>query len=162
MRLHLRQAPAQVRAVPLEPGEHRVAWALTPAGEAVVATGAGLHLPGRGLLAWTSVERAVWRRPVLAVREVAEVEGDGAAYDVELVGDGDLPEVVRARVTASVVWTSHSRLQPAGGVRVVGRRQPGLEVLAWQLVYDRGTDLQDPLVRAQAEQVLLTARRTVG
>ena len=48
------------------------------------------------------------------------------------------------------------------GVRVVGRRRPGQDLLDWQLVYDAGTDLDDPLVRVQADELLLTARRTVG
>ncbi len=160
--LRRRTVPEPVRAVTLGPGDRRVAWALTPDGAPVVAAELGLYLPGRERLDWSDVEKAVWSRPVLTVTEVAEVEGSGAAYDVELSGDGDLPEAVRARVTASVAWSSHTRLAAAGGVRVVGRRLPGREVLSWQLVYDRDSDLGDPLVRAQAEQVLLAARRTVG
>ena len=65
-------------------------------------------------------------------------------------------------VTGSVGWSSHYRLRPSGGVRVVGRRRPGQDLLDWQLVYDAGTDLADPEVQAQAEELLLTARRTVG
>lgn len=160
--LRRRPVPEAVKEVALEPGDHRVAWALTPLGAPVVATELGLYLPGRPRLDWTSVEKALWRRPVLTLTELADIEGTGSAHDVELAGDGDLPEAVRARVSGSVAWSSHTRLRPAGGVRVVGRRQPGLEVLAWQLVYDRGTDLDNPLVREQAERVLLAARRTVG
>lgn len=160
--LRRRPVPAVVRDVALDPGDRRVAWALTPDGAPVVATELGLHLPGRDRLDWAAVEKAVWRRPVLTVTEVAEVEGAGAAYDVELAGDADLPEAVRTRVTASVAWSSHTRLHPSGGVRVVGRRRPGAEVLSWQLVYDRGTDPDDPLVREQAESLLLASRRTVG
>jgi hypothetical protein len=65
-------------------------------------------------------------------------------------------------VSGSVGWSSHYRLRPRGGVRVVGRRRPGQDLLDWQLVYDAGTDLDDPLVRAQADELLLSARRTVG
>jgi hypothetical protein len=83
---------------------------------------------------------------------------------VELTDDdGDVPEIVRARVSASVAWSSHSRLSPAGGVRVVARRRVDRDdSFEWQLVYDRGTDPQDPGVQAQAEQVLQAARRTMG
>jgi hypothetical protein len=77
-------------------------------------------------------------------------------------GDDRLVDVVRAGVTTSVAWSTHVRLQPAGGVRVVGRRRPGRETFDWQLVYDPGTDLDDPVVRAQAEQAALRAQRTVG
>lgn len=162
MRLRRRPLPDAVRALALLPGERRVAWALTPAGEPVVATDLALHLPDGERVAWPDVERASWQRPALQVLEVAEVAGTGRPHLVELDGDTDLADVVRTRVTGSVAWSSHSRLSPAGGVRVVGRRRPGLEVLDWQLVYDPGTDTADPLVRAQAEQLLLGAQRSVG
>lgn len=157
-----RRVPDAVRAVELEPGERRVAWALTAAGEPVVATDRGLVPPGRPRLDWTDVERAGWKRPDLTVSRVAPVEGGGEQVVLRLEDEGDLPDVVRARVTGSVVWTSHTKLQPAGGVRVVGRRRVGSDDLEWQLVYDRGTDPEDPSVRAQAEQLLTSARRTIG
>lgn len=154
--------PEAVAAVALEPGDRRLAWALTTAGEPVVATERGLVLPGRPRLDWGKVERAGWQRPRLVVVEVAEVEGTGPTVELELAGDSTLPEVVHARVTGSVAWSTHARLHPSGGVRVVGRRSPGLEVLDWQLVFDRDTDLDDPTVREQARQLLEGARRTIG
>ena len=162
--LRRRTTPEAVKALDLRPGERRVAWALTPDGAAVVATSVGLRLPGRPLLEWEQVERATFAKPVLTVVELAEVEGAGARHDValDLEHDTDLPETVRARVAASVAWSSHTRLRPTGGVRIVGRRRPGLEVLDWQLVFDRDTDPHDPDVRAQAEQHLDAARRTIG
>jgi hypothetical protein len=163
--LRRRTTPEVVRAVALEPGERRVAWALTTAGEPVVATDRGLRLPGRPVLEWEQIERASFARPVLTVLELAEVEGTGARHAVELdLADEqtDLPATVRARVAASVAWSSHTRLAPAGGVRIVGRRRRGLEVLDWQLVFDQGTDPHDPQLRAQAEQHLAAARRTIG
>lgn len=163
-----RPVPDVVRAVPLEPGDRRVAWTLTVDGDALVASENGLQLPGRDRLArhrleWADVERAVWRRPVLTVTEVAAVAGSGAAHTVTLAEeDGDVPAVVQAKVTSSVAWSSHVRLQPSGGVRVVGRRRPGRDLLEWQLIYDADTDPADPSLRAQAEHVLAGARRTVG
>ena len=163
--LRRRTTPEAVKAVALDRGERRVAWAMTTDGQPVVATDVGLRLPGRPVLAWDRIERASFSRPVLTVLELAEVEGTGTAHHVDLDLDGDvtdLPETVRTRVSASVAWSSHTRLAPAGGVRIVGRRRPGLEVLDWQLVFDRGTDPNDPQLRAQAEQYLDAARRTVG
>ncbi|MCU1674052.1 MAG: hypothetical protein JWN77_2165 [Frankiales bacterium] len=159
-----RTLPDAVQAVPLERGERRVAWAVTADAQPVVATNLGVHLPGRGRIDWEEVERATFSKPVLTVLELAEVEGSGARHEVELdlSQDTDLPETVRARVAASVAWSSHTRLVPAGGVRIVGRRRPGLEVLDWQLVFDRDTDPNDPALRAQAERQLEAARRTVG
>ena len=162
MRLRRRPVPDVVRAVALEAGERRTAWALTASGEPVVATDRALHLPDGQRLAWPDVERASWRRPLLQVREVAPVTGAGRLHVLELSGEDELAEVVHARVTASVAWSSHYRLAPTGGVRVVGRRRAGRDGLDWQLVYDEGTETGDPLVRAQAEQLLDSARRSIG
>ena len=157
-----RAVPPEVRALALEPGERRLGWASTVDGTVVVATDHGLHLPGRDPLPWGQVARASWRPPVLEVTKVAEVHGTGPVTTMRLDDEGDLPQVVQAQVDASIVWSSHTRLAPGGGVRVVGRRAPGLEVFAWQLVYDQGTDLDDPLVRAQADALLQSARRSIG
>lgn len=152
-----------VRAVALEAGDRRVAWALTDDQQPVVATERGLVLPGRERVDWADIERAGWQRPVLTVVESAEVAGTGRTTAVRLrEDDGGVPDVVHAGVTSSVAWSTHVRLIPAGGVRVVGRRRHGRDVFDWQLVYDPGTDLADPAVRAQAEQVALRARRSVG
>jgi len=156
--------PDAVRAVQLPTGERRVAWALTPTGEAVVASTAGLRLPGGAVLGWDGIERAVWQKPVLRLIELTELEGSGRRHEVslDLDYDTDLPEAVRSRVSASVAWSSHVKLRPDGGVRIVGRRRPGKEVLDWQLVFDSGTDPHDPALRTQAEEHLLAARRTIG
>lgn len=152
-----------MRAVRVQPGDRRVAWTLTTDGQPVVATEQGLVLPGRERVDWADVERVGWQRPVLTVVESAEVAGSGRTTTVMLQEpDGGVPAVVHSGVTSSVGWTTHIRLQPAGGARVVGRRRPGHEHLVWQVVYDPGTDLGDPQVRAQAEAVVLRARRTVG
>lgn len=157
-----RAVPEAVTALALPPGDRRLAFALTAGGEPVVATTSGLLLPGRPLLLWRRVEKAVWARPVLRVREVAEIAGTGPEHVLDLVDEGDLAEVVRDRVTSSVAWATTARILPEGGVRVVGRRVPDAEDLEWQLVFDPGTDPGDPLVRAQAEHALSSARRAIG
>ena len=151
-----------MKAVVLEPGERRLAWALTPSGEPVVATDVGLRLPGGARLDWPDVEKATWQRPVLDVVQVADVSGTGTRWRLQLEQEGDLPDAVRSAVTASVAWSTHARLRPSGGVRLVGRRRPGLETLDWQLVYDRGTDLDDRAVHEQARELLDDARRSIG
>ena len=160
--LRRRRVPEAVRSVRLEPGERRTAWGITTAGDPLVATDLGLHLPGSGRIAWHDVERVVWRRPVLTVSRVALVDGSGERWQLELAEEAGLADVVRSSVITSVAWTRHLRLQPAGGVRVVGRRRPGRDALDWQLVYDADTDPQDPALRAQAEAALQEARRTIG
>lgn len=158
-----RRLPESVRAVVLQPGERRAGWAVTAQGDPVVATDLGLRLPGsEDRLDWTEVEKATWKRPLLEVVEVAEVAGTGRRWRFELSDEGDLPDVVRSHVSASVAWTSHVPLSPSGGVRIVGRRRAGAELLDWQLVFDPGTDPGDPLVREQAHAVLADAKRTIG
>jgi hypothetical protein len=153
-----------VKAVALGPGERRVAWATTPDGQPVVASTRALYLPDGTTLGWDEIERAHWEQPVLWVIELTEREGSGQRHEVvlDLAHDTDLPQEVRIRVSASFAWSSHVKLQPAGGVRIVGRRRDGMEVLDWQLVFDRDTDAADPALRAQAEQALAAARRTIG
>jgi hypothetical protein len=154
--------PDAIKAVALPDHQRRLAWALTEAGEPVVAGDRDLVLPGGGALAWTDIERVSWKRPDLLVVEASEVEGSGAHHRLRLAGDGDLPGVVYDRVSGSVAFQTHEKLAPGGGVRLVGRRQPGRDDLRWQLVFDPGTDTSDPLVRAHAEQRLEAARRTIG
>ena len=154
--------PEAVVAVRLDAGERRLGWGLTTTGDAVLATSAGLRLPGEPVLPWADVERASWRRPVLTVTRVAPVDGTGARWPLELADEGDLPDVVRTQVTASVAWSNHVRLTPAGGVRLVGRRRPGQDLLDWQLVFDAGTDPDDPQLQAQAQALVEDARRTIG
>lgn len=157
-----RPVPDPVRGVALDPGERRLAWGVTTSGEAVLATDVGLRLPDGQRLAWADVERATWRRPALAVVQVSPVDGAGPRWELELADERDLADVVRTQVTASIAWSDHVRLRPAGGVRVVGRRRPGRELLDWQLVFDAGTDPDDPELRAQAEAVVLDVRRRIG
>jgi hypothetical protein len=163
-----RPVPDAVRALALPPGERRLGWALTRDGDPVVATAASLLLPGRDPLPWSAVERAGWQRPVMTVVEVAPgaapVSGTGRTTVLHLDDDAEagLVDAVHAGVTSSVAWSTHVRFRPAGGARVVGRRRAGEDVLDWQVVYDAGTDVHDPQVRAQAQAVVERSRRSIG
>lgn len=160
--LRRRSVPDSVRAVLLDPADRRVGWAVTEAGQPVVATELGLHLPGRGLLPWHRIAKATWQRPVLTVVEIAEVDGDGATTRLQLAEEAGLPEIVNARVSDSVAWTQHVRVPAVGGMRIVGRRRRGVDTLEWQVVFDAGTDPGDPAVRAKADQMVAEASRVIG
>ena len=159
MRLVRPAVPDAVRA--LRTDERRLAWGLTPDGTPLVATATGLHA-GTTVLPWTQVEKVLWQPPLLTLVETAEVEGTGAQHTWELAEDARLAETVRARVTSSIGWSDRRTLAPEGAVRLVGRRVPGQELLQWQLVFESGTDPHDPLLRAQAEAMVLDLRRTLG
>jgi hypothetical protein len=152
-----RTVPAAVRAVP----ERRLAWGVTDDGTALVAAPTSLYV-GEQPLPWTSVERVSWQPPVLTITEVAEVEGTGASHSWTLVEEARLAEIVRERVTASIAWSDVRSLQPAGSVRLVGRRMPGQELLEWQTVWRAGTNPADPLLRAQVDAFLDGLRRSIG
>jgi hypothetical protein len=156
--------PDAVKAIALGPGERRVAWAITPDEQPVVASTRALYLPDGTTLAWDAIERVHWEKTTLHLIELTEHEGSGRRHQVtlDLDHDTDLPEEVRTRVSASFAWSSHVKLRPAGGVRIVGRRRAGMEVVDWQLVFDRDTDPLNPALRAQAVEHLAAARRTIG
>lgn len=166
LRFGRRAVPAEVTGIALEPGERRQAWALLRTGGAAVATDLGLRLPGRERIDWSDVERVSWQPPVLAVHLLSgspvSVEGAGEWLPLELPEAGELPDAVRTAVTASIGWSAHYRLHPAGAVRLVGRRRRGRELLDWQVVYDRDTDPHARGLTEQVEALLGDARRTIG
>ena len=64
-------------------------------------------------------------------------------------------ELVRERVTASVVLVRHAPVVGRRGVRVIARRAPaGDGELSWIYEYDAGIDPDDPTVRLAAESHL--------
>jgi hypothetical protein len=131
---------------------------LAVAGE-VVATSWGLWLPGRDdRLGWHLVSRATWQGGVLVVVEATEEQVPGGAVLLadlapvrfRLVEPGRLPEVVRARVEASIRSRHHRDLDP-GGAWFVQRKVPGRDGIVLQVRPDPGTDAD--LVRALAVDV---------
>lgn len=162
--------PAEHRP-PLERDERMLAWAeVADGGGVVVVSNLGLWLPGRGhRLGWHEIHKVVWSGRELAVTpaELIDERGDyrvvaDCPVETYLVLDpGDVPEQVRSRVTRSVVHTTHHVL-PAGGVRVVARRVPGVDGLTWTVRYDPGTARDDPKVVAETALLVAHARSGPG
>ena len=74
-----------------------------------------------------------------------------------------LLELVRERVTASVLLVRHVPVDGRRGVRVIARRAPaGDRGLRWIYEYDAGIDPDDPAVRLAAETALAAAQDEVG
>jgi hypothetical protein len=156
-----RRVPEAVAAVQLEPGERRSAWGLTPGGEPVVATDRGLRLPGAPRLRLARRREGTWARPGAHRRPRRADRRHGGAPHVQLEDEGRLPDAVRSAVTGSVGWVQPLPPAPAAGCASSAAAARS-DLLDWRCVRRPDTDLDDPLVRAQADELLLSARRTVG
>lgn len=148
-------------AVP--PGERLLAWADTADGP-VGGTRDALYLPDGTRLPWEEVEAVDWDRDesVLVVSEVGSWGEVRREHRLAIDEPGRLLELVRERVTASIVLQRHVPVAAGRGLRVIGRRAPrGDRPIAWVYEFDEGVDPDDPDVRAAAERALVAARAEV-
>jgi hypothetical protein len=165
-------------------GERLLAWAPLVGGGWVAGTRDALYLPGGhlpgghlpggphpvGRVPWEQVQAADWDREEGRLR-VSEVGTwgrprpqhvldvpDSAAKDADR-----LLQLIRERVTASVLLSRHVPVTGRRGLRVIARRAPsGHSEVEWLFKYDEGLDPDDPFVRAAAETALAAARSDVG
>ncbi|SOD74690.1 hypothetical protein SAMN05892883_3880 [Jatrophihabitans sp. GAS493] len=148
--------PAEMLAR-LEKDERVVSWAPVVGVEeptAVVATPRGLWWPepdGPRLIGWHLVSKAVWRDSRLIVTEAELVDDlllvDRPPVSLTLAEPKDLPEKVRQRVEASVVYSETASVED-GSVRFVGRRVPGQDGLSWWARLEGGATDNPPLREA--------------
>jgi len=150
--------------VDVAPGERVLAWTEATTGEVLAGTREALYLGGTRL-AWEDVEAADWDRETEVFRVVevgtwGEVRGE---HRFAIGEPGRLLELVRERVTASVLLVRHVPLEGRRGLRVIARRSPtGDRGVRWLYEYDAGIDPGDPVVRLAAENALADARSEVG
>jgi hypothetical protein len=154
--------------VGVHPGERALAWAPVDDGGWVLGTRDALYLPATRL-PWEQVEAAAWDRDDhrLRVSEVGtwgEPRVEHAHTLAESGRDADrLLQLVRERVTASVVISRHVPIDGRRGVRVVARRAPsGRSPVHWVYEYDAGVDPDDPFVQTAAAEALDAARDDLG
>jgi len=134
----------------------------------VAGTREALYLP-EARVPWEQVEAADWDKDLERLR-VSEVGhwGEQRVEHVHTVSETGpeadrLLQLVRERVTASVLLVRHVPVIGRRGVRVVARRAPGGgSPVSWFYEYDAGIDPDDPVVRAAAESALDLARSDVG
>jgi hypothetical protein len=163
-RLRTRLPTDVASALDLHPGERALAWANGPSGEWYVGTDLAIHLPaqhGYRRLGWEDVERAEWHHDSdkLAIVEVADWGEPERTTVVEVTEPGRLLELLRERVTKSVVCTVYSRVRGKAGLSVVGRRSPsGRGPTTWSYVLSVGLDPADPQVEEVAARALADAR----
>jgi hypothetical protein len=130
--------------------------AATPLSEGtwVAATEDALIGPG-WRIQWVDVAHAQWidEERVLVLDPVP---GTFEARRVLLADPGQLPETVHERVMASIVVSRRVAVR-SGFVRLVGRHDASGELL-WQVVPDRGVDMQDSDVRRVVDAALTQLR----
>jgi hypothetical protein len=164
MRIGRRERPP----VELAAGESALAWAVVDGGGWVVGTRDALYVPA-GRVPWEQVEAADWDDELerLRVTEVGTFGEPRPQHLLTLATKGAdthrLLQLVRERVTASVLLSRHVPVVGHKGVRVIARRAPaGRSPVLWFYEYDAGIDPDDPVVRAAAETALDAARSDVG
>ena len=141
-------------------GEKVLAHAASPDG-AVAGTRLALYLPGGRRIPWEQVEAADWdlESETLRVSEVGVWGEVRPSYSVALEEPARLLQLVRERVTASVVLQRHVAIRGKRGVRVIARRAPSASgPISWLFEYDEGIDPADPFVEHAAQEALAAAR----
>ena len=114
---------------------------------------------------WERVEAADWDRDeaVFRLSLVGSWGEEKVVHTSALTEPGRLLELVRERVTASIVLQRHIALAGRRGVRVIGRRPPrGTGEIEWFFEYDEGIDPADPAIREASASALAAARADVG
>lgn len=114
---------------------------------------------------WEEVQAVDWDQDSSTLR-VSEVGSWGQVrpdHHFTLEAPGLLLELVRERVTASVILQRHVPIAGKRGVRVIARRAPsGHQPVQWIYEYDEGVDPADPAVQAAAAEALEIAQADVG
>ncbi|CAA9410606.1 MAG: hypothetical protein AVDCRST_MAG60-2636 [uncultured Nocardioides sp.] len=145
-------------------GERVLAACESVDGVVLAGTRDALYL-GSIRIPWEQVGAADWdnESDVFRVSLVGSWGDDKVVHSFGLTEPGRLLELVRERVTASVVLQRHVPLSSRRGLRVIGRRPPrGDAGIEWFFEYDEGVDPADPAVRDASAAALAAARADVG
>jgi hypothetical protein len=150
--------------VEVSAGEKVLAWASTETG-AVAGTRSALYLPDGVRIPWEQVEAADWDldSETLRVTEVGTWGEPRPVHSLVLSEPSRLLQLVRERVTASVLLQRHVPIRGRLGVRIIARRATtGARDLTWLFDYDEGIDPDDPFVEHAAQEALTAARSELG
>lgn len=117
-------------------------------------------------LGWERVDSARWDRDsdTLTVTAAVPVAAAPQVWHLRLPRHASVIDVIRERVTATVVTSRRFPVQGNRAVRVVGRRPPteSGSALKWSVSLDSGIDVTDPQVKARIDDAVRTARADVG
>ncbi|MDO9380664.1 MAG: hypothetical protein Q7T56_17600 [Nocardioidaceae bacterium] len=151
-----------------EPGERALAAARDEAGSWLVGTDRALHRPVDDrweVHRWESLEGATWDREdgELTVVEVADFGEPEPRHVHRIESPGRLLELVRERITASILVRRPVPVRPGAGLTVVVRRSPTRTGEAsFSFVLDPGLDPVDADVLAAVDRGRAEARDELG
>jgi hypothetical protein len=108
-------------------------------------------------IAWTQIAKATWEEPWLEV-----TTNHNVLTKLYLDPCGEVPPMVRDRVTASVLFRETLTLDTGGSVTAIGRREPNSTEISWLLEFHGDLDPGDPITSASADRALAQLRNTLG
>ena len=141
-------------------------WLVATRAALFVVSAAQSSSPVGTRIPWEQVEGADWDREGsrLRVTEVGRYGEPRPSYVFTLpeAEPSSLLQLIRERVTASVVLQRGQLIDGKRGLKVVGRRSPSGGPITWMHEYDEGVDPADPRVAEAADALLQQARADVG
>ena len=114
---------------------------------------------------WEQVEDAAWDKDAsrLTVTEIGSYGEQRPAYSFDMDDPALLLQLVRERVTASIVLQRRVVVHGKQGLLVIARRPPsGRGAVTWAYELDAGLDPDDPVVRDLAQGGLRAAAEELG
>ena len=126
----------------------------------VIATDRGIYFAtetGPARMTWDQIAKATWEQPWLTITSVK-----GERTKLYLDPSGEIPPVVRDRVTASVLVRERVPLDIGGYVVCIGRREPLGDDISWILEFGSEEVSKDPRIRDSADRALAELRATLG
>ena len=163
----MRSLRKNASAIAVEAGERVLAWCETVDGIVLAGTRDAFYVGSEPVdrIPWERVEAADWNRDdaVFRLSLVGSWGEEKTTHSFGLTEPGRLLELVRERVTASIVLQRHVPIAGRRGVRVIGRRPPrGSGEIEWFFEYDEGIDPAAPAVREASLAALAAAQADVG
>ena len=113
---------------------------------------------------WERVEDAGWDQDesLLRITGIGEYGRPRPSYSLTMKEPALLLQLLRERVTASIVLQRRVPVRGSLGLVVIGRRSPVGGPVSWMHAYDAGLDPDDPEVVVIADLALAQAQGEVG